>query len=218
MLESLATDITAYTLHILNLGCTPGVDAAELDARLDPASRPLALRMLPRAALPAADPKDCGELLRGLIQKKCDEYRAEADRLWTERDEPELERMLEEAGFLSDADAKRWQRCHAEQRLSFHRSEQALYKSLERDREADDDGSPSEPRIAPEAPSQMMIQREDPAEEQSAGQGVPIRGPWGAGHDHAEPFPPEGGSARDQGSSRMSGLASHGPPGTGSAG
>jgi hypothetical protein len=46
--ESLPTDVTAYTLYILNLGCTPGVAPAELDARLDPASRPLALRGLSR--------------------------------------------------------------------------------------------------------------------------------------------------------------------------
>jgi hypothetical protein len=283
VLQSLATDVTAYRLYILNLGCTPGVTTAELDARLDPAARPLALRALPREALLPADPQVCGEQLRALIQQKCDEYQAEADRLQKECDEPELARMLQEAEFLSDADARRWQRCHAEQRLTFLRSEQALYKALERDREAGDDGndnpgpdggggseenndreeetaaaecagpagdplpqgeglmlgqdpqaafptattgaglvddphpatplplgegarrageglghprpggegfSPSEPRIAPEAPSQMMIQREDPAQEQGAGQGVPIRVPGGAGHDHDRAPPP----------------------------
>jgi hypothetical protein len=139
--RSLATDITSYKLYILNLGCTPGVAAAERDVRLDPASRPLALRELPREALLPADPQVCHEQLRALIQEKTEEYLAEADRLRKECDEPELARMLEEAELLSDADAKRWQRCHAEQRLSFLRSEQALYKALERDREAGDDRS-----------------------------------------------------------------------------
>src|SRR5262249_36167660 len=125
----------------LNLGATPGVAPAELDAGLDPASRPLALRGLPREALLSADPKVCGEQLRALIQQKCDEYQAEADRLQKECDEPELARMLQEAEFLSDADARRWQRCHAEQRLTFLRSEAALYKALERGREAGDDGN-----------------------------------------------------------------------------
>jgi hypothetical protein len=141
VLQSMATDITAYKLYILNLGCTPGVAAAERDARLDPARRPLALRALPREALLPADSQVCHEQLRAMIQVKTDEYRAEADRLRKECDEPELARMLEEAEFLSDADAKRWQRCHAEQRLTFLRSEQALYKALERDREARDDRS-----------------------------------------------------------------------------
>ena len=139
MPESLATDVTAYTLYILNLGCTPGVAAAERDARLDPAGRPPALRGLPREALMPADPEVCGERLRALIQQKCDEYQAEADRLRKECDEPELARMLDEAGFLSDADARRWKRCHAEQRLTFRGSELALYKALDRDREAGDD-------------------------------------------------------------------------------
>src|SRR5262249_28588695 len=66
-------------------------------------------------------------------------YRAEADRLWKECDEPELARRLEEAEFLSEADARRWQRCHAEQRIAFLRSEQALCKALDRDGEADDE-------------------------------------------------------------------------------
>jgi hypothetical protein len=204
--------------------------------------------------------------LQALIQTKADEHQAEADRLRAECDEPELSRMLEEAEFLSDADSKRWQRCHAEQRLTFLRSEQALYKALERDREAGeqrDEGpvsagggsgesqdrdqdqekeaaaaecvgeagdplpqgevpalgsdaqadvpagsqcagphppcghplpggagfSPSEPRIAPEPSPQMMIQREDPTQEQGAGEGVPIAVPGGApqGHDRAPP-------------------------------
>jgi hypothetical protein len=139
--RALATDIMAYKLYILNLGCTQGVAAAERDARLDPASRPLALRALPREALLPADPQVCHEQLRALIQEKVDEYLAEADRLREECDEPELARMLEEAEFLSDENARRWQRCHAEQRLSFLRSEQALYKALERDRKAGDDRS-----------------------------------------------------------------------------
>jgi hypothetical protein len=137
--ESLATDVTAYTLYVLNLGCTPGVAAAERDARLDPARRPPPLRGLPREALMPADPAVCGERLRALIQQKCDEYQAEADRLRNECDEPELARMLDEAGFLSDADARRWKRCHAEQRLTFRGSELALYKALDRDREAGDE-------------------------------------------------------------------------------
>src|SRR5262249_45386055 len=139
VLEALATDVTAYTLYILNLGCTPGVSAAELEARLDPANRPLALRALPRAAPLPADPQVCGAQLRALIQTKTDGYRAEADRLWKECDEPELGRRLQEAEFLSEADARRWQRCHAEQRIAFLRSEQALYKALDRDGEADDE-------------------------------------------------------------------------------
>jgi hypothetical protein len=289
VLESLATDVTAYRLYILNLGLTPGVTAAELDARLDPAGRPLALRALPREALMPADPKVCGEQLRALIQKKCDAYQAKADRLRKECDEPELVRLLQEAEFLSDADARRWQRCHAEQRLTFLRSEAALYKALDRDGEADDDRNddpgpagggasgesqdreeeavaaecavqaddprpqgeavalgpdpqaavptgttgaglvdgpdsafgpvggdsagrrggphpqpeggegflPSEPRIALEAPPQMMSQREDPAEAQGAGQGVPSGAPDGAGHGHDRappPAPPLAGS------------------------
>jgi hypothetical protein len=137
--ESLARDVTAYTLYILNLGCTPGVAAAERDARLDPASRPPALRGLPCEALMPADPAVCGERLRALIQQKSDEYQAEADRLRKECDEPELARMLDEAEFLSDADARRWKRCHAEQRLTFRGSELALYKAIERDREASAD-------------------------------------------------------------------------------
>jgi hypothetical protein len=49
--------------------------------------------------------------------------------------------MLDEAEFLSDAESKRWQRCHAEQRLTFLQSEAALYKALDRDREAGDNGN-----------------------------------------------------------------------------
>jgi hypothetical protein len=89
-----------------------------------------------------ADPTVCGVQLRALIQKQCDAYHAEAERLQKECDAPELARMLREAEFLSDADSKRWQRCHAEQRISFLRSEAALYKALDRDREeAGDDGN-----------------------------------------------------------------------------
>jgi hypothetical protein len=260
--QSLPRDVTAYRLYILNLGCTPGVAPAELDARLDPASRPLALRVLPREALLPTDPSVRSEHLRALIQQKCDEYAAEAERLEEECDVPELARMLEQAEMLSDADLKRWNRCHAEQRLTVRASEQALYKALDRDREVgdvhnEDPGpvggggseespdredeaetavcagqagdsvaqgevealgpepqaacglplpeppaargqpfpgeekfSPREPRIAPEAARQTLGDKEDPAEDQGAEQGVPICVPGGATHDHdAAPLP-----------------------------
>jgi hypothetical protein len=190
MLESLPRDVTAYTLFILNLGATPGVAPAELDARLDPAGRPAALRGLPREALLPADPQVCGEQLRALIQTKCDEYQAEADRLRRECDEPELRRLLEEAEFLSDADARRWQRCHAEQRLTFLRSETALYKVLDRDREEGDDGNddpgpaggseahaPQEPAGAAPAPCPPPPHTGPGPEPEEAGNSAPAPAP-----------------------------------------
>jgi hypothetical protein len=79
--------------------------------------------------------------------------------------------------------------------------------------------SPREPRIAPETPPQVMSRREDPAREQGAGQGVPMRAPGGAGHGHDRAPPPAAAPPPLAGSGGgMSGLASHGAPGTGSAG
>jgi hypothetical protein len=182
VLESLARDVTAYTLFILNLGATPGVAPAELDARLDPAGRPAALRGLPHEALLPADAERCGAQLRALIQKKADEYRAEADRLRRECDEPELRRMLEEAEFLSDADAKRWQRCHAEQRLTFLRSEAALYKALDRDGEDGDDGN--------DDPGPAGGSEEEEPQDPAAAAPCPP-----APHAGAGPEPAEGGNA-----------------------
>jgi hypothetical protein len=195
VLESLPRDVTAYKLYILNLGATPGVAPAELAARLDPAGRPPALRGLPREALLPADPEVCGEQLRALIQTKCDEYQAEADRLRRECDEPELRRLLQEAEFLSDADAKRWQRCHAEQRLTFLRSEQALYKALDRDREDGDDRN-DDPGPAGGSEEQ---EPQDPAgaapcpEPEEAGNSAPRAEPaaaQGQGPDHLGPAVP----------------------------
>ena len=189
--ESLATDATAYTLSILNLGCTPGVAAAERDARLDPASRPLALRDLPREALMPADPKVCTERLRALIQQKCDEYQVEADRLQKECDEPELARMLDEAEFLSDADARRWKRCHAEQRLTFRGSEQALYKALERDREAGDDRNEDPGAAGGASPEPQTPRGEcDPPGREGAGRAGEGLGPPLAGGEWVSPTEP----------------------------
>ena len=185
--KSLATDGTAYTLSILNLGCTPDVAAAERDARLDPASRPLALRDLPREELMPADPKVCTERLRALIQQKSDEYQLEADRLQKECDEPELARMLDEAEFLSDADARRWKRCHAEQRLTFRGSEQALYKALERDREAGDDRNEDAGAAGGASPEPQTPRGEcDPPGREGAGRageglGPPLAAPLAGG-------------------------------------
>jgi hypothetical protein len=229
VLESLPRDVTAYKLYILNLGATPGVAPAELDARLDPAGRPPTLRGLPREALLPADPKVCGAHLRALIQTKCDEYQTEADRLWRECDEPELRRLLQEAEFLSDADAKRWQRCHAEQRLTFLRSETALYKALDRDREDGDDGNDDPgPAGGSEEP-----EPEDPAgaapcppppdagpgpEPEEAGNSAPRAEPaaaQGQGPDHPGPAVPGGagvGLCDDPHPPRRGGSSTFGHP------
>ena len=138
-----------------------------------------------------ADPTVCGERLRALIQQKCDEYQAEADRLRKECDEPELARMLDEAEFLSDADARRWKRCHAEQRLTFRGSELALYKALDRDREAGDDRNeyPGAAGGASPEPQTPAGECEPPGREGAgrAGEGV---GPPLAGDESVSPREP----------------------------
>jgi hypothetical protein len=189
--EALPTDVTAYTLSILNLGCTPGVAAAERDARLDPAGRPPALRGLPREALMPADPQVCAERLRALIQQKCDTYQAEADRLRKECDEPELARMLDEAEFLSDADARRWKRCHAEQRLTFRGSELALYKALDRDREGGDDRNEDPDAAGGASPEPQTPRGEsEPPEREGAGRAGEGPGPSLAGDEPVSPREP----------------------------
>ncbi len=49
----------AYTLLVNNLGCTPGVPAADIDPWLEPVRRPAAFRDRPRHELIGADPQEC---------------------------------------------------------------------------------------------------------------------------------------------------------------
>jgi hypothetical protein len=137
--ESLATDVMAYTLYILNLGCTPGVAPEEIERKLDPASRPEALRALPREEVMPADPSACAARLAALIRTKRDAYQAEADRLAREVDAPALLALLQQEAILTEADAKRVARSHAEARITFDRAWSALQKTLDRDKEDEDE-------------------------------------------------------------------------------
>jgi hypothetical protein len=138
--ESLAANVTAYTIWILNLGATPGVAPEECAARLDPAARPLALRGLAREELMPADPRVCAERLLTLIGQQRERYLAEAQRFRKEDDEPELERLLEESETLSEKDARKVKLSHSEARITFNRSVQLLYQILDRDRDENREG------------------------------------------------------------------------------
>jgi hypothetical protein len=133
---TIATNVTAYTIHTLNLACTPGVAPEELEARLDPASRPAALRQLPRDQVIPADPRECARRLEELLKKRRDFYQAEADRLHREVDEPELIELFDRASILNEPAARKVKLSHAEARSTYHRAFKELYHTLDRDAEA----------------------------------------------------------------------------------
>jgi hypothetical protein len=133
--ESLATHVTGYTLFMLNLRCTPGVAPEEWAARVDPANRPVVLRRISSEDLVPADPRVCAERLCAMLQKKREEYQAEADRLRREVEEPAHQRKLKKASILTGADARWASRNYTDARIGFDRAHKALYQTLERDRE-----------------------------------------------------------------------------------
>jgi hypothetical protein len=140
---AIASDPTAYKLHVLNLACTPGVTPEALDTALEPASRPEALRGLAREQILPADPRRCARRLVALLKVRRAAYIKRARKLERKVDVPELVKELDRASILKDAALRRYNRCHAESRISFDRSYKALCEALERDAEEAEDEDPS---------------------------------------------------------------------------
>jgi hypothetical protein len=136
---TIATNVTAYTLHTLNLACTPGVAPEELEARLDPAGRPEALRDLARDQVIPADRRQCAARLVELLKQTMDHYQAESDRLHKEDDEPELIELFDRASILDEPAARKAKASHAEARTTFHRAYKELCLTLKRDAEDETD-------------------------------------------------------------------------------
>ena len=97
----------AYTLLINNLGCTPGVPAADIDTWLEPVRRPAALRDLPRQALIGADPDECRRRLLAALEAEHDRYTELAGRVHEEIDIPSLCQALNGVCILNDESARR---------------------------------------------------------------------------------------------------------------
>ena len=124
----------AYTIQINNLGCTPGVPAAVIDAWLEPARRPAALRDRSRHALTGADPHECRQRLLAVLEAELDRLRDLAARVREEVDLPSLCEALNRASILTEESARR-ARSGAEARAMFHRASRELLKTLIQDRE-----------------------------------------------------------------------------------
>jgi hypothetical protein len=135
------TNVTAYTFHILNLACTPGVSPDELDAWVKPASRPEPLRGLTREQIIPGDAARCRERLLEYLKLRKEEFACWEAQLQQDEDDPELRRLLDEAETLDEKASRKVNRCHAEARITFDRAFKTLCQTLERDAE-EDTGSP----------------------------------------------------------------------------
>jgi len=123
----------AYTLLINNLGCTPGVPAADIDPWLEPVRRPAALRDQSRHALIGADPQECRMRLLAALEAECQRLVALADQVRQETDLPSLCAALNRVCILKDESARRAARCHTEARVTFRQAANDLVKFLDRD-------------------------------------------------------------------------------------
>ena len=132
---SIGRNPLAYTLLINNLGCTPGVSAADIDPWLEPIRRPAELRDQPRHALIGADPDECRIRLLKTLEAERNRYHALAERVREEFDVPSLVEALNRVAILSEESARRAARSHTSARVAFHQASKALVKSLERDEE-----------------------------------------------------------------------------------
>jgi hypothetical protein len=143
--DDILRDITTgYTLHTLNLACTPGITAKELDAWIEPANRPKELRGLTREQLIPGDAARCRERLLEYLELRKHELAIRGAELARYEDDPELRRLLEMAETLDDKAARKADRCHAEARITFDRALKALFQTLERDAEEADELPPDD--------------------------------------------------------------------------
>jgi len=124
----------AYSLLINNLGCAPGVPAADIDPWLEPVRRPAALRDLPRQALIGADPDECRMRLLAALEAERDRLVALADRVHEDVDIPSLCAALNRVCILTEKSALRAARAHTEARVTFRQASKDLVKALDGER------------------------------------------------------------------------------------
>jgi hypothetical protein len=126
----------AYTIHINNLGATPGVSAADIDPWLEPLRRPAELRDRPRHELMGANPQECGIRLLGILEAECNRLVTLADRVREDVDIPSLCESLNRVCLLTDKEARRAARAHTEARINFRQAANDLTKALDRAKKA----------------------------------------------------------------------------------
>ncbi len=131
----------AYAIQVNNLGCTPGVSAADIDLWLEPARRPAALGDRPRHEVMSSNPGECRERLLRALEDERDRLRDMEERVTREVDHPSLLEALDRASILTEESARRLARSQTEARTAFHQAWKALVKALAADRE---EGPPRE--------------------------------------------------------------------------
>ena len=129
--------MTAYGIHLFNLGCTPGVAPAVIEEWLRPENRPDVLQDVPGSELVGGDADENRHLLLEELEAARDRLYAEAERLSREVDLPRLVARLERASILTEEAAKRVARSHSEARSTYHRASNALWPLLDRERAED---------------------------------------------------------------------------------
>jgi hypothetical protein len=130
-------NLDAYTISLYNLGCTPWVSATVIQEWMEPANRPDVLRELPEDQVIGRDAAENRELLVTALEDHVDRLRAEDERISRDVDWPSLASVMKKASILTEDDARRVARSHAEARATFHRASKDLIPALERDKEND---------------------------------------------------------------------------------
>jgi hypothetical protein len=203
-LEALKNDPVGYQVLILNQVAAEGPQGPGVPAVLDP-------KRMPQALWPnygrgkAPDQATCRFLLEQVVRDELDRLGARELKLRQEHETPGRAEAAQRALVLKDeAAARRFLRCHAEARTTFHRAYAQLLKTLERDAaegpapeapaEAAEEVSPNDPGEAIEAqpepspnePSrgpadgpiaEMSISSTEPAESSPVSCGVEAAGP-----------------------------------------
>ena len=135
--EGITQDVTAYGIHLFNLGCTPGVAPAVIEEWLRPENRPDVLQGVPGSEIVGGDADENRDLLLEELEAARDRLYAEAERLSRDVDLPRLVARLERASILTEEAAKRVARSHSEARSTYHRASNALWPLLDREQAED---------------------------------------------------------------------------------
>jgi hypothetical protein len=136
------------------------------------------------------------ELLISALEDQVDRLRAEDERVSQEVDWPSLASVMKKASILTEDDARRVTRSHAEARATFHRASKDLIPALERDQESHlaepttGEGEHADDQAEGEGESTAVTEADGPADEPAAvvvEEGAALE----AGGDPAERLGPE---------------------------
>ena len=122
----LAVDEDAYRLVLWASQCEPEPPRDLIEQMLEPANRPPGLRDVERDVL-LPSRAECLERLKQWVDDMLAELRADAERVWTEVEAPELARRTGLAGLIRDAHVEaRIHRASNEYRAMYYKAHNAL--------------------------------------------------------------------------------------------